>query len=415
MPWVLQCPWRRRIVVSDQKRVFLLILIMTVVSGSIGIAAVSLLYRAAFEEERQRLIETAKSHARLIEAIAGFDETYSRNYPKGPRAATLSQIRSAHAVYEGFGKTGEFTLAERQADSIQFILSFRHPGPGAPKRIPLYSNLAEPMRRALAGHSGTLVGLDYRGVEVLAAHEPVAMLDLGIVAKIDLAEIRAPFLRAGSIVGGTALLLIATGILLFFRVSKPILQRIADSEERFRSISTTAQDAIIMMDSGGKVSFWNAAAERIFGYNENDARGQALADLVVPERYHRQHLAAAQSFLRTGQGSLVNKTVELEAKRKDGTEFPVEISVSGVNLGGKWNAVGIIRDVTERDFTSTIHHDDGVLGSGAYAAESFFAIRNPLKYGIANTKEEQDPCADQEQRGSAHNVAGPQERRSDFG
>ncbi len=333
---------------SDHKRVFLLILIMTAVSGAIGIAAVGVLYRAAFDEEQQRLIEIAKSHARLIEAIARFDETYSRDYPQGPREATLSQIRNAHAVYEGFGETGEFTLAERQADHIQFILSFRHPGPGAPKRISLQSNLAEPMRRALAGRSGTLVGLDYRGAKVLAAHEPVAMLDLGIVAKIDLAEIRAPFLRAGSIVGGTALLLIAAGILLFFRVSKPILQRIADSEERFRSISTTAQDAIIMMDSEGKVSFWNTAAERIFGYKGSEARGQALADMIVPERYKKRHLAGAEDFLRTGQGLFVNKTVDLEAERKDGTELPVEISVSGVRLGENWNAVGIIRDITQR-------------------------------------------------------------------
>ena len=333
---------------TDQKRVFLLILIMTAVSGFIGIAAVGLIYHAGFEEERQRLIEIAKSQARLIEAIARFDEAHSRDYPKGPRAATLSQIRSAHAVYEGFGKTGEFTLAEQQDDHIQFILSFRHPGPATPKRIPLQSELAEPMRRALAGLSGTLVGLDYRGVKVLAAHEPVATLDLGIVAKVDLAEIRAPFLRGGSIVGGTALLLIAAGILLFFRVSRPMLQRISDSEERFRSISTTAQDAIIMMDRRGKVSFWNAAAERIFGYDDTQARGQALADLIVPDRHHKQHLAAADSFLRTGERSLLNHTVELEAKRKDGTEFPAEVSVSGVHLGGEWNAVGIIRDITER-------------------------------------------------------------------
>jgi len=348
MPRALQRPWRRRIAVSVQERIFLLILIMTAVSGGIGIAAVGLLYNAAFEEEQQNLSDTVKSRTRLIEAIARFDETYRNGYPNGPRDATLSQIRNAQTASEDFGTTGEFTVAERQGDYIQFLLPLRHAEAGAPRRIPLQSNLAEPMRRALAGRSGTLVGLDYRGVEVLAAHEPVAMLDLGIVAKIDLAEIRAPFLRAGSIVGGTALLLIAAGIPIFFRVTKPILQRIADSEERFRSISTTAQDAIIMMDSGGKVSFWNSAAERIFGYKGSEARGQALADLIVPERYQRRHLTAAENFLQTGQGSLANKTVELQAERKDGTEVPVEISVSGVRLGGKWNAVGIIRDVTER-------------------------------------------------------------------
>jgi PAS domain S-box-containing protein len=227
------------------------------------------------------------------------------------------------------------------------VLPLRHAETGAPKRIPLQSDLAEPMRRALAGRSGTLVGLDYRGVKVLAAYEPAARLGLGIVAKIDLAEIRAPFLRAGSIVGRAALLLIAAGILIFFRVSKPMLQRIADSEERFRSISQTAQDAIIMMDSEGKASFWNNAAERIFGYKGSEARGQALTDLIIPERQQRRHTAGIDNFLRTGQGLLVNKTVEVQAERKDGTEFPVEISVSGVRLGGKWNAVGTVVSFTD--------------------------------------------------------------------
>jgi PAS domain S-box-containing protein len=217
------------------------------------------------------------------------------------------------------------------------------------------------MRRALAGRSGTLVGLDYRGVKVLAAHEPVAPLDLGIVAKIDLAEIREPFLRAGIVVGGTALLLIAAGILIFFRVSKPMLQRIADNEERFRSISQMAQDAIIMMDSEGKVSFWNNAAERIFGYKGSEACGQELTGLIIPERYQRRHMTGTEDFLRTGQGLLVNKTVEFHGKRKNGPEFPVEISVSGVRLGGKWNAVGIIRDITERKNAEQKAHEEQSL------------------------------------------------------
>ena len=334
---------------SGYKRIFLLILIMTGVSGVVGVSAVWLLYHAGFEEERHRLIEIAKSHARLIEAIARFDQTSSKDYPKGAREATLSQVQAAHAAYEGFGKTGEFTLAEHKADSIQFILSFRHAEPAAPKRIPLQSNLAEPMRRALEGRSGTLVGLDHRGVKVLAAYEPIAMLDLGIVAKLDLVEIRAPFLRAGSIVGVTTLLLIATGVFLFFRVSTPILQSIADSEERFRSIGMAAQDAIIMMDNDGKVSFWNSAAERTFGYQAHEASGQALTDLIIPKRYHKRHSDGAENFLRTDQGVLINRTVRLEAVRKDGTEFPVEISLSGVHLGGKWNVVGTIRDITDRN------------------------------------------------------------------
>jgi len=80
----------------------------------------------------------------------------------------------------------EFTLAERRGDSIIFLLRHRYGDLKHPKPFDFYSKLAEPMRRALSGLSGTLVGVDYRGELVLAAHEPVSVLNLGIVAKIDL-------------------------------------------------------------------------------------------------------------------------------------------------------------------------------------------------------------------------------------
>jgi hypothetical protein len=77
----------------------------------------------------------------------------------------------------------EFTLAERRGDSIIFLLRHRHGDLKQPKPVDFDSNLAEPMRRALSGGSGTLIGVDYRGELVLAAYEPVSELNLGIVSK----------------------------------------------------------------------------------------------------------------------------------------------------------------------------------------------------------------------------------------
>jgi two-component sensor histidine kinase len=209
---------------GERKRVISLILILVTSCVIVAGLAMFMLYRAALEEQRARLVETAQSQARLIEAMARFDARYSKDYPGGPDQATLSQIVDAHNQYRGFGETGEFTLARRQGAHIVFLLRHRHFDLESPKPVPFNSELAEPMRRALSGLSGTVVGLDYRGELVLAAYEPVKELNLGIVAKIDLAEIRAPFVRAGLIAAGLAIVVVLTGTWLFLRVTNPIIE-----------------------------------------------------------------------------------------------------------------------------------------------------------------------------------------------
>jgi PAS domain S-box-containing protein len=217
---------------GERKRLFLLVLIMTTVSLVVAGITIYVLYGTAFEQQQERLVEAAQSQARLIEAIARSDavraKTNPESYPGGPAVATLSQIIDAHGNYKGFGETGEFTLARHAEDDIFFLLRHRHLDLDQPKSVPLGSNLAEPMRRALSGLSGTVVGLDYRGETVLAAHEPVAELGFGIVAKIDLAEIRAPFVRAGLVAICAALLVVFVGAVVFLRVSNPIMKRLEE-------------------------------------------------------------------------------------------------------------------------------------------------------------------------------------------
>ena len=148
----------------------------------------------------------------------------------------MDQIADAHARYKGFGETGEFALARREGDRIVFLLSHRHSDLDKPKPVPFDSKLAEPMRRALSGESGTMVGLDYRGTRVLAAYEPVATLDVGIVAKIDIAEIIAPFVRAGLVSGLVAVLVATLGSILFVRISSPVLKRLQAYSERLEEM-----------------------------------------------------------------------------------------------------------------------------------------------------------------------------------
>ena len=120
------------------------------------------------------------------------------------------------------------------------------------------------------------------------------------------------------------------------------------SEAKFRSISSAAQDAVIMMDERGGISFWNDAATRMFGYTESEVIGRNLHQLIACQRFHPAHQHAMPGFAACGHGEAIGGLVELTALRKDGTEFPVELSLAPVRQGEQWHAVGILRDITAR-------------------------------------------------------------------
>ncbi len=125
-------------------------------------------------------------------------------------------------------------------------------------------------------------------------------------------------------------------------------ERLRESEEKFRQVSASAQDAIIILDQDGAVTDWNAAAEKIFGYAAAEAVGMDLHARLAPPR---QRGAAAQGlcqFRDSGTGPVINKTLELAALRRDGTEFPIELSISSAMLRGRWHAIGVVRDISER-------------------------------------------------------------------
>ena len=214
---------------------------------ALGVAVLSLyvLYEASFAEKKADLITIAQSRARVIEAVARFDLEQSSDFPEGHVEATLSQFREAHEEYKGFGKTGEYTLAKLESDQIVYLLRHRHSTSTSPlASTPFNSTFAEPMRRALKRESGTIVGLDYRGEVVLAAYEPVAVLNLGLVVKIDLAEVRAPFIKAGLAVTFGGLFIILLGAVAFFQLSEPLIHSIKDLQERYERAIKGSKDGL---------------------------------------------------------------------------------------------------------------------------------------------------------------------------
>ena len=151
---------------------------------------------------------------------------------------------------------------------------------------------------------------------------------------------------------GIALTLVIVFYLLLLARDQARLTAMAaalqQSEATLRQITGAAKDAIVLIDEAGLVSFWNPAAEQLFGYTAKEALGQPVHELIAPERDREAFSKGLAGYRTTGQGAAIGRSLELVAKRQDGTEFPVELSLASFRQRAGWHAIGIIRDITDR-------------------------------------------------------------------
>jgi len=124
-------------------------------------------------------------------------------------------------------------------------------------------------------------------------------------------------------------------------------EKLLESEVRLTSVVQSAVDAIILADNNGNVVSWNKAAATTFGYREQEMVGKPLTQLI-PERYREAHRRGLERVRSTGESRLVGQTVELQGLRKDGSEFPLELSLATWKTKGENYFSGIIRDISDR-------------------------------------------------------------------
>jgi len=125
--------------------------------------------------------------------------------------------------------------------------------------------------------------------------------------------------------------------------------QLSQAQDGLRLILDTALDAVVIMKSDGIVADWNDRAVSVFGWSRGEAIGQAMADLIIPERYREAHRNGLQRYLRSGRGDVLGRRIEVSGIRKNGEEFPVELSISPIRDGERILFVGCLRDLTERN------------------------------------------------------------------
>ena len=136
--------------------------------------------------------------------------------------------------------------------------------------------------------------------------------------------------------------------ILLTRLVKDRTKEIRESEEQVQTIIKNAPDAVIAMDEDGRIVKWNAKSEVLFGWSEREVIGRPLNEIIIPRRYRESHVTGLHRFIRTGEGSVLNKTIEIQALNKNGSEFDISLSISPTIVRERYLFVGFIRDITEQ-------------------------------------------------------------------
>jgi diguanylate cyclase (GGDEF)-like protein/PAS domain S-box-containing protein len=121
-----------------------------------------------------------------------------------------------------------------------------------------------------------------------------------------------------------------------------------ENERKLRSVVDGALDAILTIDDAGRLVEFNPAAERMFGYQREQVLGRALSQIIIPPRFRKAHDEGHKRFALTNEKHIFNQRIELIAMRSDGTEFPVELTLTALNEDGLSLVTGFIRDISEQ-------------------------------------------------------------------
>ncbi|MDO9017428.1 MAG: SpoIIE family protein phosphatase [Deltaproteobacteria bacterium] len=300
----------------------------------------------AIDLER-RARETLTGALRGVQQASAVPEML-RSALGGVRAATGWAI--GHAYTLARDGTGELVSAGVwSADDPEAFARFRavtestrlESGVGLPGRV-LATRAAVLVADVRADPNFPRAALD-PGIEVHAGFAVPVLAGDRVVAVLE-------FFTAGAITVDPALgeaLDVLGGELGRAIVSRWLIGSLEDSESRFRSVAQSANDAIASVDDHGRVVFWNRCAEAMFGYSAEEMLLEPLARIIPPE-YRDAHARGITRLREGAEPRVIGRTVTLEGLRKDGTRFPVELSLARWRMSEASFYSGIIRDVSER-------------------------------------------------------------------
>lgn len=218
-----------------------------------------------------------------------------------------------------------------------------------------------PMSYALQGQTGFIVTHDYRHQNVVAAYSPIESLGLGMVLKIDTAELYAPVWSQARQLLPLVVGMLAVAVLLLRWLLAPLVtrlvrseqqaretsSRLSDSESRIHAVLDNVDEGIATTSENGTIELFNPGAERLFALRQEDAVGQNVS-VLMPEPHRSHYLAHVEQYLQTGESPMIGVGLEVMGLRKNGDTFPMDLRVSEFSQAGRRHLICVMRDITQR-------------------------------------------------------------------
>ena len=119
-------------------------------------------------------------------------------------------------------------------------------------------------------------------------------------------------------------------------------------DEGLEAVLETALDAVVVIDASDRIIGWNHIATKTFGWSTGEALGRRISELIIPEQHRDAHLRGMEHYLKTGEGPVLDRMIEISALNRNGEEFPVELSITSSDQFGDRLFIGFLRDISAR-------------------------------------------------------------------
>ncbi len=298
----------------------------------------------------------------------------------------LQQLYKIHSKMNVFAKTGEIVLGRKVENKIAFLLKSRFNKSNLNFELDNNEILAVPLRRALNGESGVIEAKDYRGEEVLAAYESINGLNIGLVAKIDMKELKEPFIIIGIFALILSIVIVMIGSALYTKIKNPSLELLKRKENKYRGIFEHASDMLFLLSTNHKIIEVNRSARNKYRFREAQMLGKDYTDLVF-SKYHKQFKNTLVTTFKGLDVKILSRHIT-----SFGDTFPVEVHITPISIEDEKALLVSVRDISKRvddqkknvKLEAQLSQSEKLASIGQLAAGVAHEINNPMGFIHSN-------------------------------